>query len=136
MESLTIGELAKRGQVHLETIRYYEREGLILPPPRKSSGHRVYGSGAVHRLRFIKRAQGLGFSLAEIRDLLALRLHPDQPCAQAAERLGEKLQEVREKIRQLRAMERTLTRMRNSCDGTRLVSDCPILGSLDRLEPS
>ena len=136
MEGLTIGELAKRGQVHLETIRYYEREGLILPPPRKSSGHRVYSPTAVRRLHFIKRAQNLGFSLAEIKELLALKLHPDQLCTDAVKSIEVKLQEVKEKIRQLRAIERTLTRMKDSCDGNRLVSDCAILESLDRWERS
>ena len=82
METLTIGQLAERGGVNLETVRYYEREGLMLPPPRKSSGHRAYSPNAVRRLRFIKRAQELGFSLSEVKELLALRLDPDQICAE------------------------------------------------------
>lgn len=136
MEGLTIGELAKRGRVHLETIRYYEREGLMLAPPRKSSGHRVYAPVAIRRLRFIKRAQNLGVSLAEIRELLNLQRDPNQLCGNAVKSIEAKLHEVREKIQQLRAIERTLKRMKNSCDGTRRVSDCAILESLDRLEQS
>ena len=136
MDGLTIGELAKKGEVHLETIRYYEREGLMPPPPRKPSGHRVYSPSAVRRLRFIKRAQDLGFSLAEIKELLALKLHPDQLCTDAVKRIEVKLHDVKEKLRQLRAIERILTRMKNSCDGNRHVSDCAILESLERRERS
>ena len=71
--TLTIGQLAKLGQVNLETIRFYEREGLLPPPPRSQSGYRAFPQAAVRQLRFIRRAQELGFSLAEIRELLALK---------------------------------------------------------------
>src|SRR4051794_16405994 len=103
METLTIGQLAERGGVNLETIRYYEREGLIPPPPRKSSGHRAYSTAAVRRLQFIKRAQELGFSLAEIRELLHLKVHPDQLCTDVVAQIDAKSREVEEKIRHLEA---------------------------------
>lgn len=80
MMTLRIGELASKGNVHLETIRYYEREGLLRPPQRTQSGHRVYAPRDVLRLRFIKRSQALGFTLTEIKELLALKVTPDQPC--------------------------------------------------------
>src|SRR4051794_37191114 len=99
METLTIGQLAKRVGVNLETIRYYEREGLIPPPPRKSSGHRAYSASAVSRVRFIKRAQELGFSLAEIRELLHLRVAPAQLCTDVISQIDAKTREVEEKIR-------------------------------------
>ncbi len=131
METLTIGQLAERGGVNLETIRYYEREGLMLPPPRKASGHRAYSLNAVRRLRFIKRAQELGFSLSEIKELLALRLDPDQLCAEVIQQIETKTKEVEVKISHLKAIRRALLRLKESCDGTCLMSECPILESLD-----
>ena len=80
MEALTRGELAQQGRVNSETIRYYERRGLLPKPPRTPSGYRVFSSDAVRRVRFIKRAQGLGFSLKEIKALLALRVDPCSSC--------------------------------------------------------
>jgi len=80
MEALTRGELAQQGRVNSETIRYYERRGLLPRPPRTPSGYRVFSSDAVRRVRFIKRAQGLGFSLKEIKALLALRVDPCSSC--------------------------------------------------------
>jgi MerR family copper efflux transcriptional regulator len=136
METLTIGQLAERGGVNLETVRYYEREGLIPPPPRKSSGHRAYSTVAVRRLRFIKRAQELGFSLAEIRELLHLKVDPDQLCTDVVAQIDGKTHEVEAKIRHLEAIKRTLTRMKDSCDGHCTVSECPILESLDTDYPA
>ena len=131
METLTIGKLAERCGVHLETIRYYEREGLMLPPPRKSSGHRAYPPPAVRRLRFIKRAQELGFSLSEIRELLALRLDPDQLCTEVIQQIETKTQEVEAKISHLKVIRRALVKLKASCDGRCHRSECPILESLD-----
>ena len=136
METLTIGQLALRGGVNLETIRYYEREGLFPPRPRKSSGHRAYSASAVRRLRFIKRAQELGFSLAEIRELLHLKVDPDQLCTDVVTQIEAKTREVEEKIRHLEAIKRTLSRMKDSCDGRCTVTECPILESLDAENPS
>jgi len=131
MENLTIGQLAACGGVNLETIRYYEREGLIPPPPRKTSGHRAYSPSAVHRLRFIKRAQELGFSLSEIQELLQLKVDPDQLCGDVVRQIEAKTREVEQKIQHLQAIKRTLVRMKDSCDGHCTVTDCPILESLD-----
>src|SRR5436190_23722029 len=111
METLSIGEFAKRGGVHFETVRYYERKGLIPPPPRTESGHRCYSVDAVRRLRFIRRAQDLGFSLAEIKELLALRRDPDQLCADIVHQIDAKAREVDEKIAHLKAIRRALLRM-------------------------
>src|ERR1700674_2207800 len=80
MTTLKISELASKGNVNLETIRYCEREGLMRPPQRTSSGHRAYAPPDVLRLRFIKRSQALGFTLTEIKELLALKVIPKQPC--------------------------------------------------------
>jgi len=132
MPTLTIGQLAKESGVHLETIRYYEREGLIPAPPRKSSGHRAYQPDAARRLRFIKRVQELGFTLCEIRGLLALRAEPEEDCSEVCKQAREKLGEVRAKIRHLQAMEGALQHLTDGCSGDRPVSECGILEALDR----
>ena len=81
MERLTIGEVAKQAHVRIETLRYYERTGLVASPPRSESNYRLYPQETVRRVQFIKRAQELGFSLKEITELLALRATPETPCA-------------------------------------------------------
>src|SRR6266849_5272993 len=105
---MSIGELAKRAQVHLETIRYYEREGLLPEPPRLASGYRMFPESAVRRVRFIKRAQELGFSLAEIRDLLSLREDAGAGAHEMRERAKAKVANIEEKIRTLQAMKHAL----------------------------
>jgi Hg(II)-responsive transcriptional regulator len=129
--TLSIGELAQKGHVNLETIRYYEREGLMLQPQRKSSGHRAYAPGDVRRLHFIKRAQALGFTLGEVKELLALKVEPHKPCITVVRQIEAKTIEVQAKIAHLRAIKRTLERMKASCEGRCMVSECPILESLD-----
>jgi MerR family copper efflux transcriptional regulator len=132
--TLTIGQLAKLGQVNLETIRFYEREGLLPEPPRSRSGYRAFPEGAVRQLRFIKRAQELGFSLAEIRQLLALKAEPNGDCAKVCRQAREKLLEVDQKIHHLQAMKRALQRLTRACSGNRRMSECGILENLDREE--
>jgi MerR family mercuric resistance operon transcriptional regulator len=131
VERLTIGELAKRGRVNTETIRYYERQGLLPKPPRSASGYRAFPSDAVRRVRFIKRAQELGFSLKEIGELLALRIAAGSTRADVRERAESKITDIDEKIRTLRAMKKALVRLTATCCGQGSVSDCPILESLN-----
>jgi len=131
MTKLRIGELASKCNVHLETIRYYEREGLLRAPQRTSSGHRAYAQGDVIRLRFIKRSQALGFTLTEIKELLALKVTPNQPCIDVVRQIEAKTREVHAKIAHLKAIQRTLHKMKASCEGRCTVSECPILESLD-----
>ena len=131
MTTLRISELANEGNVHLETIRYYEREGLMRPPQRTPSGHRAYAPGDVIRLRFIKRAQALGFTLTEIKELLALKVTPNQPCIDVVHQIEAKETEVKAKIVHLQPIQRTLRKMKASCEGRCSVSECPILESLD-----
>lgn len=135
MTTLRIGEQASQGSVNLETIRYYEREGLMRPPKR-TSGHRAYLPADLLRLRFIKRSQALGFTLAEIRELLALKVTPQQPCIEVVHQIQAKALEVRAKIAQLQAIQRTLHKLKASCEGRCSVSECPILESLDSEHPS
>ena len=130
METLTIGRLAERCGMNLETVRFYEREGLLPPPPRNSSGHRSYSVRAVAQLRFIRRCQQLAFSLHQIKEMLVLRRDPEQPCAGVIRQIDGKTQEVERRITQLRAIRRALQRLKDSCEGTCHVSECPILESL------
>jgi MerR family copper efflux transcriptional regulator len=136
MTTLRVGELASQGGVNLETIRYYEREGLMRRPKRTSSGHRAYVSGDVLRLRFIKRSQALGFTLTEIKELLAIKVTPNKPCIDVVHQIESKALEVKAKIAHLQAIERTLENMKASCEGRCAARECPILESLDSEFPS
>src|SRR5260370_13509878 len=107
MKSLTIGRLAKQAGVNLETVRFYERRGLLPKPPRTASGYRVFPADAARRLRFIKRAQELGFSLKEIRDLLSLRMRPGTSRSDIQARADAKVPDIDEKIRTLKSMSTT-----------------------------
>ncbi|GAC1445925.1 MAG: Cu(I)-responsive transcriptional regulator [Pyrinomonadaceae bacterium] len=131
MERLTIGEVAKQGAVNLETIRYYERFGLLSKPPRSPSGYRVFPTDAVRRVRFIKRAQELGFSLKEIKELLALRSTSSATSADVRHRAEAKISDIEGKIKMLRAMKKALTHLTATCCGDSSISACPILESLD-----
>jgi MerR family mercuric resistance operon transcriptional regulator len=132
MKRLTIGELAKRGGVNLETIRYYEREGLIAKPPRTSAGYRIFPDDAPRRLRFVKRAQELGFSLREIKELLALRVEPGKTRADVRLRAQAKIADIDQKLRTLRKMKNALVKLTAACHGSGSLSDCPILEGMDR----
>ncbi len=132
MKSLTIGHLAKQAGVNLETVRFYERRGLLPRPPRSASGYRLFPADAARRLRFIRRAQELGFSLNEIRELLSLRVSRTTRSADIRERAEAKVADIEAKIRSLESMRRTLRRLTKVCDGCAPATECPILESLDR----
>lgn len=126
----TIGHLAKATNVHVETIRYYQRRGLVAEPSKPPGGIRRYDEADAGRLRFIKQAQALGFSLNEVADLLALE---DGRHCREAERLGaEKLAVVRERIAQLRSVEKALVKMIGQCRGNTSKVYCPLIASLER----
>lgn len=132
MKSLTIGHLAKEAGVNLETVRYYERRGLLPKPPRSASGYRLFPTEAARRLRFIRRAQELGFSLKEIRELLSLRVSRSTTSREIRARAEAKIAAVEAKIRTLESMKKTLRKLTNVCDGCAPLGECPILDSLDR----
>jgi MerR family mercuric resistance operon transcriptional regulator len=134
MEKLTIGQLATRAGVNVETIRYYERRGLIPDPPRRESGYRQYSEDTVARIRFIKRAQELGFSLKETQELLTLRVDPDTTCGDVRKRTEEKIIDITEKIESLRTMKSALTKLKDQCRGKGPTSECPILEALESQE--
>lgn len=131
MNTLSIGQLADHSGINLETIRYYEREGLMPAPPRKSSGHRAYPRTAARRLRFIKRAQELGFTLAQIKELLALKVDPQQLCTDVVRQVESKIVDIDARMLHLQAMRRVLQTLKDSCSGNCAVADCPILESFE-----
>jgi MerR family mercuric resistance operon transcriptional regulator len=131
MGGLTTGALAKRGGVNLESIRFYEREGLLPKPPRTAGGYRVFSDQDLRRVKFIKRAQELGFSLREIKDLLELRLNPDTSCSDVRRKAEAKLADIERKISDLRRMRSALGHLATACPGRGATTDCPILEALD-----
>ena len=131
---LTIGRLAQSSGVNLETIRYYERIGLMPAPRRTEGGHRVYDRTHVRRLGFIRRSRELGFSLNEIRTLLSLVDGGDYTCAEVRDMTLRHLADIRSKITDLRRLERSLRDMAAQCSGD-TVPECPIIDVLWR-EPS
>jgi MerR family transcriptional regulator, copper efflux regulator len=133
MKPLTIGEVARRAGVGVETVRFYERRGLVAKPARKASGYRQYGADVVGRLCFIRQAKGLGFSLKEIAELIGLRRDPDTTCAEVKQRAESKLADIETKIRDLQRMREALLKVMASCWGRGPTSACPILDALDDL---
>ncbi len=131
MTCLTIGKVAQRAGVGIETVRFYEREGLIDKPPRGPSGYRNFPESVVSRLLFIKRAKELGFTLNEIKELLSLRLAPETTCAEVKQRANRKIADIKDKVRSLRRMEEALVKLTESCSGRGPADDCPILAALD-----
>jgi MerR family mercuric resistance operon transcriptional regulator len=124
-------ELARRAGCNLETVRYYEKVGLLPEPPRTASGYRSYDTLHERRLRFVLRARELGFSLDEIRELLRLVDERDRPCAEARNVAAVHLADVREKIADLKRMERVLKDVVTECgDGT--LPECPLIETLFR----
>lgn len=128
---VTIGRLSTRAAVNIETVRYYERIGLLPSPPRTEGGHRLYGEPHVKKLTFVRRARELGFTLEEIRALMRLADERPPSCARARSLATKHLADVREKIADLRRMERVLTQTVALCEeGDR--PDCPLLEALFR----
>lgn len=131
MNTLTIGELGEKAQVNIETLRYYERRGLLSAPPRSGANYRLYPPEAVKVVRFIKRAQDLGFTLKEIEELLSLRSAPEAQCADIRILAEEKIEDINAKIRTLQAIKEALTRLLSQCPGQAPIQECPILEAID-----
>jgi MerR family mercuric resistance operon transcriptional regulator len=125
---LTIGRLANEAGVNVETIRYYQRRGLMPQPEKPGSGHRSYGAAAVQRVRFIKRAQTLGFTLEQVGTLL--ELDEARACTQTRELAAHKLAVIENKLSDLRAMRKALTALLRQCDEGAAVGACPIIHAL------
>jgi len=128
--AITIGALAKSANVGVETIRFYEREGLLLKPARTAAGYRVYPTDAVERVRFIRRAKELGFTLDEIAELLALKVSHGKSCDSVRKRALNKVSAIDQKLKDLRSMRRALDELLKLCDGHEGIDDCNILDAL------
>jgi len=129
---LTIGQLAKRAGVGVETIRFYEREGLIAEPRRRpSSRYRQYRPDAVQRLLFIRQAKELGFTLREIQELLELSVDPDTTCGDVRTRAEQKISDIESRILRLQQMKGALERLTRQCAGQGPTAECPILEELE-----
>ena len=135
-DRLTIGKVARAGNTGVETIRYYEREGLIAAPARSGSGYRLYVPDVIQRLHFIRQAKELGFALAEIKELLSLRMRPDTTCADIRKRAREKIAAVDRKIEDLQRIGQGPERLAAACRGAGPTSECPILDALESEKPA
>jgi MerR family transcriptional regulator, copper efflux regulator len=134
MDSMGIGTLARRAGVRIDTVRYYEKNGLLAPRSRLASGYRRYGELEVARLRFIRRSQALGFTLKEVRDLLSLSAQKD--VARVKKRAQAKLEDVNERIAALEKVRDGLSTLIAACPGHGRAEHCPILNALGGEHPS
>lgn len=131
MQSMTIGKLAKAVGLGVETVRFYEREGLIPSPPRRvGEGYRKYGPDVAQRLKFIRRAKSLGFSLREIKELLSLRVRVAAKGASVKAKVQVKINDIEQKISELQAIKAALEQLNALCSGEASTSECPILDTL------
>jgi MerR family copper efflux transcriptional regulator len=130
MTLLSIGKVAKRAAVSIETIRFYERKGLLAEPQRKESGYRQYTEADVRKLVFIQHAKGLGFSLNEIKELLSLQANDTTTSREIKQLAEHKLMDIETKIAMLERMRRTLQQLVDQCPGHGPTSACPILDAL------
>jgi Hg(II)-responsive transcriptional regulator len=134
MDTLSIGQVARRAGVGVETVRFYEREGLLEEPPRRASGYRQYSEEVITRLRFIRRAQQLGFSLKEITELLLLRVDTQTSCEEVKGRTEAKIAEVERKMVELHRMRQALLQVASLCTGQGPTGRCPMLDALNQQE--
>ena len=128
---MKIGEAARRTRLTVEAIRFYEKQGLIEEPPRSRSGYRQYPESAVARLDFIQRSKELGFSLREVKELLALRDRPDARSRDVKERAEAKVRDIEQKISDLQAMKASLSKLARTCDGHGSTQECAILTAIE-----
>lgn len=134
---MRIGELAQRAGVNIQTVRYYERRGLLPEPQRRPSGYREYDPAALERLRFIRRAQELGFTLAEIGELLELRHDPHTPAAAVKARAEAKIADIDHRMHDLERIRHALVHLAGRCRGGQgPIGDCPLLDALARIDTS
>ena len=127
MKSLTIGKLARASRVNIETIRFYERKGLLPNPPRSESGYRQFPEETLERVRFIRNAKELGFTLKEISELLSLRLVPNSTCEDVKKKAREKMREVEAKIKHLELIKTALSDLTAMCSKGPPASECHFL---------
>jgi MerR family transcriptional regulator, mercuric resistance operon regulatory protein len=131
---LTIGALSERTEVNIETIRYYERIGIVPSPPRSAGGHRLYANEHTQRLVFIRRSRQLGFSLDQVRELLGLSSGRRMTCARVKDITEQHIADIRQRVEDLKRLERVLNAMVSRCRGDE-TPDCPILDALADARP-
>jgi len=132
MRQKTIGWVAKETGVNVQTVLYYERRGLLPAPSRSFSGYRLFNDESVRRIRFIKRAKELGFSLKQITALLALQGEQDASCAEVSAMAAGHFEDIEQKIHDLERMREALIPLVNACPGKGPLKTCPIMDSLDK----
>lgn len=130
MNTFTIGQVADKTGLGIETIRFYERKGLIDEPPRKESGYRQYDYTAIDRLAFIQQAKSLGFTLNEIKELLSLSLTSASPTREIKSIARRRLDDIEDKLKMLKRMRQTLKKLVDACPGEGPASECPILEAM------
>ena len=133
-ETFTIGTLAKRAGVNVQTVRYYERIGILPKPSRSGGGYRRYSEEAVARLRFVRHAAQLGFTLTETKELLALRARAGAPCGAVRTRAEQKLKIIEMKLQELRELRDAVAHLVRMCSGNTAVEHCSILAALSEPE--
>jgi Hg(II)-responsive transcriptional regulator len=126
-----IGEIAKMAGVNIQTLRYYEHRNILKPSSKKDSGFRLYSMDAVKTVKFIKHAQELGFKLDEIKELINLRAPSIGRCNQALKKASEKLSDVRDKIDNLKKIEKTLKKLISDCRQNKTSQNCPIIENME-----
>ena len=132
MKTMTISKVANKAGVGVETVRFYERKGLVDQPPKpQSGGFRVYPVETAERIRFIRQAQELGFSLREIKELLSLRTDPATDCANVRERAQSKLDEVNRKIAGMKGIQTALEKLIAACPGQGALQVCSIIEAIE-----
>lgn len=131
MDPLTIGQVAKQTGISVETVRFYENRGLIPAPARNASGYRQYPPDTPRRVRFIQRAKAVGFTLADILELLELRTRPGVTCSDIHRRAEDKLREIDDRLAELGQMRRALGQLAERCRDDSDLSECPILDALE-----
>ena len=134
MKTLRIGEVAQRVGCTVETVRLYERKGLLAEPARKPSGYRLYEEEDIARLRFIRKAKGLGFTLKEIKEILSLRPDPVETCPDMYRFATLKIMDIERKIQALQGMKKVLGKLAGACKGRGKTGKCPILVALEEWE--
>jgi len=132
MEQMTIGQVAKKVDVNIDTIRFYEKHGIIPKSPRKESGYRLFSQDIIARIQFIKRAKELGFTLREIKELLSLRVDKKRSCHDIKDRAEAKVADIDVKISDLLRMKNALVNLASQCHGTGPTSECPILEAMEK----
>ena len=131
MDGLTIGQVAKGANVNVETVRYYERVGLIPLPPRTESKYRLFPAEVIQRIKFIKKAQDLGFTLSEIKTLLSIYDSKNFDCKEVQQFASQKIEEIELKIKDLQDIKSILQDLTNRCPGQGSIGECPIINEFE-----